>query len=461
MLPSGKRTRKSSLIKVLRLSWPAMLEQLFLSLAGYVDTAMVGTMGVTATAAVAVNTSTMWLLKDLLFAVATGFTFLVARHTGANEPNLVKSSARHALLSAVVAGGALTLVVELLAGYWPRWLGAAPDVAPHATMYLRIVGSALLFQSLTIVLSSTLRGASDMKAPMIINAFANLTNLLANYLLIYPTREKVLMGIAFRMPGAGLGVEGAALGTALSYALSGTLLLFYLRKTPSLVRLSRKDRFVFDGKLIRQALRVAIPSALERGCMCFGQITLTSIIAKLGTVPLAAHHLAITAESLFYLASDGLARSAATLVGQSLGAKEPEQASRLGRITYLFGFVITCFCAVILFTCAEPLIRIFTSDAAVILQGGAVLRIMAFAEPFFAITIVVVGALYGAGDAKSVFLINTAGMWGIRLGLAYILGYQLGFGLSGVWVAMVIDILTRSALFILRFERGKWKTIRI
>lgn len=446
---------------VMRLSWPVMIEQLLLSMAGYIDTAMVGSIGVLATAAVAVNASTTWLINGLFASVGTGFTFLVARSIGAEDYDTARSSARHAALGALLMGLLITLLLQAVAGIWPKILGAAQDVAPLASSYLRIIGAGLTFQSLAVVFSAILRGAGDMKTPMGINLIANLINITVNLLLIFPTRPVRLpiIGTELVMYGANLGVQGAAIGTTASYLFAGVALLIAILRTRLPVKLNFKQRFRLDRGLIKNALRVAVPTAMERSFLCFGQIALTAMITRLGTVQIAAHNLAVAAESISYLAADGFSKSATTLVGQSLGAKKTEDAEQYGKLTYRFGFLVSLLGGILLFTCAEPLMRIFTADPLVIEEGRRVLRIVAAAEPFFGLSIVISGALYGAGDSGYVFLINAVGMWGIRLGLAWLLAYPLGLGLSGAWIAMAADLIVRGVLFYIRFRRGKWKTV--
>ncbi|MGI6173176.1 MAG: MATE family efflux transporter [Christensenellales bacterium] len=442
---------------VMLLSAPAILEQILLSLAGYVDTAMLGFYGVGATAAVAVSASTMWLVGGLMSATGVGFAFLVARNIGAGKPDVAQSAVKHAIACGGLLGLTLSLLAFTLAPHLPAWLNAAEDVRPNASVYLRIGGSAMLFQTFGAVFSSVIRASGNMRVPMRINMAANAVNVVGNFFLIFETRKLSLFGYEFWVYGAGLGVKGAAIATALCHVTAATFMGIYLLRGNSIIRVRFQKAFRFDRSLLRDAFKIALPAAMERTFMSLGQVCMTAMVTNLGTVQLAAHHLAITAESLSYLPAYGVSTCASTLIGQALGAKREDRAESFGRLIARIGFGIMAIGGIVLFTCADPLIRLFSNDPAVIEEGIRVLRIVAFVEPFFGLSIVLSGALNGAGDAKTVFLIDAFSMWGIRLGTSWFLAYPMGLGLRGAWFGMAADLFVRGILFYLRFRSGKWK----
>ena len=200
--------------------------------------------------------------------------------------------------------------------------------------------------------------------------------------------------------------------------------------------------------------KLGLPVALERSTLCIAQIILTVIVTRLGTIAVAANTLAVTAEALCYLPGFGVQAAATTLVGQSIGAGRRDLALRFARISTFVGMVFMTCTGTLLYCFASPLMGIFTPDTDVIALGAQVLRIEAFAEPLFAVSIVVTGVLAGAGDTRWPFLINLVSMWGVRLTLAALLVNQ--FGLVGVWTAMCCELCVRGLIFLWRLLSNRW-----
>ena len=209
-----------------------------------------------------------------------------------------------------------------------------------------------------------------------------------------------------------------------------------------------------DGECLRTAARIAVPAAAERVTLSAAQIAATRIVAPLGTVAVAANSLAVTAESMCYMPGYGIAAAATTLVGQSLGAKDKALARRYARLATALGAAVMAGMAVLLFAGAGALFHVLTPDAEVRALGAQVLRIEAFAEPLFAVSIVAAGALRGAGDTLGPSVLNLVSMWGVRITLSAALAPR--FGLPGVWFAMCFELCVRGLLFLARLLRGKW-----
>lgn len=454
ILDSGKTPSQT----IIKLAWPSILEQILISLVSYVDTAMVGALGAAATAAVAVNMSTIWLIEGFMTACSIGFMFLVARYIGEGNTEKSKNVVRQSITVSIMLGLFLTVAVQLIANYLPVWLGAKPDVIPAAQNYMKIISAVFLLKTCGVVFSAVIRGAGNTRLPLIINMSANVLNVIGNILLIQPTRTIHIFGNAVTIWGAGMGVEGAAISTAFATGLSGILLFISLFKANIPIRLIEKGVFWPQKETIRNFLAVSIPVALERSSLSIGQIVLTAMVTGLGTASLAAHHLTNTAESIFYLPAYGLGSAATTLVGQALGAKREKDAETFGRLTYQIGFLFMIFASFIMAAFSVPLIKIFTADGEVIEKASMLLRIIAFGEPFFGLFIVISGALRGAGDTMYPFITSIIGMWLIRLGLAFILAYPLGYGIQGAWVAVCIDLILRGILCVRRFRAGNWKS---
>lgn len=441
------------------LAWPAVVEQIMITLVQYVDTAMVGSLGSAATAAVGLTASTTWLFGGLFNAAAVGFSVQVAQHLGANRQPDAKKVTWQALQFVGVFGIIAALAGILLSFPLPRWLGADPAIQGDASLYFRIMACAMPFTLGSNMLSAVIRCAGDTRTPMILNVMINVLNICLNFLFIYPTRVVNFFGQQLHIWGAGWGVGGAAFASALSTTVVFLLFVAVLFFKESPIRLHRKDYSVFSGNCLKTVWVLGFPVALERTTICIAQIVITSIITGIGTTAVAANHLAVTAESISYLPASGVAVAGTTLVGQAIGASRKDLAQRFARLVTWIGILVMTFGGMILFFFAPQLIRIFSTDPQVIDLGSQVLRIVAFAEPLFGASIVASGALRGAGDSKGPFFISLATMWGVRIVLSLILAAP--FGLIGVWLAMAAELCVRGLVFMVRLYRGKWLHIQL
>lgn len=337
---------------------------------------------------------------------------------------------------------------------------ADPAVVPMARSYLQIIGMGYLFNVSLIVCSSVLRCAGDTKTPMKFNIMTNLINVVGNYFLIYPTREVTVLGYSFTLHRAGWGVSGAAAATSASIVFSGISLLvvLFVRSTP--YRISLQENFRPDTWVIRRAVTLGLPAAMERVTISLGQIAATAMITGLGTMALSANLLADTGEKLCYLPVYGFATAGTTLVAQSLGAGKRELAVRYGQWCNRLGIAVMLVTSTIMFLFAIPIIDFFTDDGSTIALAARMLRIEAFAEPFLAVGVVLAGVLRGAGDTRWPFYISVAGMWAVRIPLSYVLIHRFDWGLEAIWGAMIADWLVRAVISYLRFRQQcrKWQS---
>ena len=423
---------KSTLGAVLFLAWPAIVEQIMITLVQYVDTAMVGSLGSQATAAVGLTASTTWLFNGFFAAAAIGFSVQVAQHLGAGRGEDARRVVWQSLRFTVLFGILMGAVGFALSFPLPALLGAEPAVRGDASLYFRIMACAMPFTLGTNMFSAVIRCAGDTKTPMVLNLMINVFNVILNTLFIYPTRPVEVLGLRFTMWGAGWGVGGAAFASGLSTALVCLLFLAALFRKKSPIRISLHQRYKFERGCLLAAWRLGLPAALERSIMCVAQIVITAIITGIGTVAVAG----------------------TTLVGQAIGAGRKDLAQRFARMVTWMGVGMMTLGGAVLFLFAPQLIMIFSQEAEVIDLGSQVLRIVAFAEPLFGASIVASGALRGAGDSKGPFLISLASMWGVRITLSLALVGSLG--LVGVWLAMAAELCARGLIFLGRLYRGKW-----
>ena len=435
-----------------------MLENALTTTFGLVDTAMVGSLGAVAISSIALNSSVLFFTNGLLIAISVGSTVLVAQSIGAGRVDRAAAGSRQSLILGLIYGLLGAAVLLSISGSLPVWMGGQAEVRPLAAIYLRWIVAGLPLYYPGLVLSAILRGYGDTRTPLRISLACNLLNVIGNFFLIFPTRTLTFQSLSMTMPGAGLGVAGAAISTAVTQALTGLLMLmvFCFRRFPLQLRRSQSYRLIRDD--VRDIMRVGVPAALDRSSHTIGLLFYVRIIAVLGTVSLAAHQLSSAAESITYMPAIGFSTAATTLVGQSVGGKRYPDAWTFSKISVTLGTIVMSVMALILFLFSPALIRLFTDDAAVIALSVRTLRAYVWALPLFAVSIVSAGAMRGAGDTRVPFYYAMAGMWLIRLPLSLIAVHVLKFGLPAVWIAMGLDLAFRGLVMGRRLLKRTWIT---
>ncbi len=272
------------------------------------------------------------------------------------------------------------------------------------------------------------------------------------------------------LPGAGLGVLGAALGTVCAEIVSAALMLWYacvrqpdlaifgkraaLRGECALSDSRRWRHYIPTGNVLRNALKVSAPMTLEHGVICGAQIVVTVIVAPLGVMAIAANAFAVTAEALCYMPGYGIGDAATTLVGQSYGARRKDLARQFGYLTVGLGMAVMTIMGVILWLAAPAVMELLSPVADIQRLGVSALRIEAWAEPMFAASIVAYGVMVGVGDTIVPAAMNFSSIWLVRLPIAALLAPSMG--LDGVWLAMCIELCFRGLIFLWRLCSGAW-----
>ena len=442
---------------ILALAWPTMLEQLMQTAVQYIDTAMVGSLGTNAMAAVGATTTVGWLMGGLVSAWGVGFLAFISKACGAGDKDAAAKAVAQAVIVTVCEGLTFTVLTLSLSGVIPVWMQVAETVRPLATQYFFILYTPMLFRAATIIFGTVLRAAGDTKTPMKVGVWVNIINVTLNFLLIYPTRPLTVLGLTFTMPGAGMGVVGAALASAIAVAVGGIYITVVLWRHP--VISPKGQRFRPDWSILKPTVKVAIPNMLQRFGTSLGYVSFAAMINALGEVATSAHTVANTVESLFYIPGYGMQTAAATLAGNAYGAKDPQRMKKLARmfIPIEVGLMIISGGALFLF--APPLVKLFSADAAVIALGVTVLRMVAVSEPFYGFSIIVEGMMQGVGRTKLPFVFNVAGMWGVRILGTFICTNFFGMGLVSAWACMIAHNLLLFGLFLGCYIKGTWNPL--
>lgn len=456
MIRNGQAmTLRQQLKLTAQLSIPSIVAQLSSIVMQFIDASMVGSLGASEPAAVGLVSTTSWLFWGVCSSVATGFSVQVAHRIGAKDDKSAREVLRQAIVSCLIFSGVLAAIGVALSGYLPQWLGGSDEINAMASDYFMIFSLTLPVLQLNFLGSQMLRCSGNVKVPSILNVMMCLLDVVFNYFLIFPSKEINCLGNSIVVPGAGLGVVGAALGTAFAAIVAVSILLWFLCcRSGELSIVGESGSFKPTRKCLRRALHIGLPMGCEHIVFCTAQILTTAIVAPLGIYAIAANSFAITAESLCYMPGYGIADAATTLVGQSKGAGRKDLMFRFANITVLSGMAVMTIMGIIMYVCAPIIIGFMTPDAEILRLGVESLRIEAFAEPMFAASIVVYGAFVGAGDTLIPSIMNLASIWGVRLTLAALLAPSMG--LKGVWIAMCIELCFRGVIFLYRLWRKKW-----
>ena len=439
------RNEKFNLI--IQLSIPSILAQVTTVLMFYIDAGMVGSLGAEPSAAIGLVEPATWLIFSLVSAVTMGFSVQVAHFIGANDFPKARAVMRHGYVFGLCFSLLMLLIAFLIGPRLPIWLGGGTDIQHDAMVYFLIFSCITPFHLIEYMSGAMLKVAGDMRRPSMMAILMCVLDVIFNYFLIFPTRTISLFGIELTMPGLGAGVAGAALGSLLAFICVALPLAYYaIFRSPILAWKQDIERFSWRWQYIWNALKISAPMGLQYLLMNGAQLVSTMIVAPLGNIAIAAHSFAITAESLCYMPGYGISEAATTLVGQSVGADRRDLHRSFAWMTVFLGMIVMAFMGVVMYIFAPEMIGLLSPVTAIQDLGTSVLRIEAFAEPFFAAAIVAYSVCVGAGDTLKPSMINLGSMWLIRLTLAYCLASQ--YGLRGVWFAMAVELSLRGMMFI-------------
>jgi putative MATE family efflux protein len=438
-----------------QLSMPAILASASAMLMQFIDASMVGQLGADDSASVGLLATTWWLFEGVISSFVAGYGVQVAHLLGANRPADARQVVRQALVVCSLFGLFMAALGLALSIPLPIWLGAQPHIRAHATLYFGTFMLFIPFLMIDFIGSSMLRCSGNMRVPSMLNVLMCVLDVIFNFFLIFPTREVTLLGHTMTMPGAGLGVLGAALGSASAGLIVAAIMLYYLVFRSGELRLTL-DKGTFKPSLnyFKKSLKISSPMALQHTMLCSASIVITGIVAPLGSIALAANSFGITAESLCFMPGYGIADAATTLVGQSLGAGRKKLTRSFAWITVLSGIVIMGALAILMYVFAPELMAIMSPVPEVVELGARCLRVEAWAEPLFAASIISYGVFVGAGSTLLPCGINLVSMWIVRLGLSAWMVTTMG--LYGVWMAMAIELCFRGVVYLIALSSKRW-----
>jgi len=437
------------------LSLPAMLAQLSSIAMQYIDASMVGRLGADDSASIGLVSTSLWLFWGICSAMTSGYSVQVAHRVGAKDNEGARRVLRQGITASLIFSISVAIVGMAIALPLPHWLGGEDNICSKASLYFVVFVAALPLLTLNYLGNGMLRCVGNMKVPSLLSGIMCALDCLFNFLLIFPSRHYDIGGFAITVPGADLGVLGAALGTVAAEAICAIVIMYYTCvKQPELRIFRRKGSFRPTRGVTRKAAGISAPMTLEHAVICGAQIAITMIVAPLGVVAIAANAFAVTAESLCYMPGYGIGDAATALTGQSHGADRPRLVRQFGYMSVGLGMAIMSVMGVLMYLFAPEIMAVITPVEEIKNLGAEVLRIEAWAEPMFAASIVAYGVFIGVGHTTLPAIMNFGSIWAVRVPLAWMLARSMG--LRGVWTAMCIELIFRGAIFLMRLFFSRW-----
>ncbi|MBM3128747.1 MAG: MATE family efflux transporter [Chloroflexi bacterium] len=436
--------------QLLRLAGPSLVENLLQTMLMVCDMIFVGQLGKDAIAGIGLGMQLTFFLQVAFMGLAVGNTALIARAIGAGDQRAAERIAKQSLTLAVVISIVIGALTWFAADDIVRVMGATASVNALASDFLRIVSGFAFVMGVMFIGSGTLRGAGDTVTPMLITGFINLINIVVAYTLIFGN---------FGFPR--VGPLGAAVAMTVSRAVGAALILYVLFRRTKILPLALRGGWGFHRDVIARILNIGLPGAAEQIVFQAGFLVFAAMAVSLGTANYAAQQVAFTINGFSIMPAFAFGVAATTLVGQNLGAKNPERAEQSAYHALKNGTLWMVVMGIAFIIWREPLVRVFTCDPDVWQPAEMCLTFIALSQPFLSVSMIVASALRGAGDTRATLAVTFAGIWLMRVGGGYILGIVLGLGLFGMWIAWSGDFMVRALLVALRFRTGKWKTLRV
>lgn len=448
---SVTKEKESKMLPVIfTLALPTMVEQLLQTAVQYIDTAMVGSLGTRATAAVGATTTVSWLIGSTISALGVGLLAVISQAIGAGKPEKARKAAGQAVTLVLIAGIFFTLFTVSLSGVIPVWMHVDANIRSLSSRYFLIIYSTMLFRTASIIFGTVLRASGDTKTPMLVGGAVNLINIVLNFFLIYSTRIINVFGKHITVYGAGLGIEGAAAASAASFIFGGITITCVLWRHKNIS--PKGQRLSPDMFILKPCFRIAFPNMLQRFATSMGYVAFASMINSLGEISTAAHTIANTVESAFYIPGYGMQTAAATLSGNAWGEGNKRKLHKLSRSIIPLELILMAFSGGLLFILAPDLMKIFSDNDEVISLGTTVLRMVAVSEPFYGVPIVIEGMMQGMGKTAAPFIYNIVGMWAVRIAGTFICTHFVNLGLVSAWFCMIAHNMVLFVLFTIHFS---------
>lgn len=454
-LKAGWQENKNYIKDAFRMAWPSVIESFCVALVGMVDSMMVSRLGSYAVAAVGLTTQPKFICLAMFIATNVSVSALVARRKGEQDREDANKVLLTALIFVLVAGAVVSVLAIVFANPVISMMRSKPDTHDSAVLYFRIIMAGILFNIVTLVINAAQRGSGNTKISMRTNLTSNLVNVVFNFLLIEGR---------FGFPA--WGIKGAAIATVIGSFVAFCMSVYSLLEKKSYVNLI----WAFQNKLratwinAKQLLNLASNVFVEQIFLRIGFLSVSVMAANLGTLQFAVQQVGMNVMSLSFSFGDGMQVAAVSLIGQSLGQKNPDKAKKYGTICQRMGNIISVVLSVLYLVGGRWFFGLYfdpVTEAGAIELGVQIMRLMVFIVLMQVSQVIYMGCLRGAGDVRFTTVASIISVTLIRPITSFFFAYGLSMGVIGIWLGVVADQLCRLVLTNLRFRSGKWTQIKI
>lgn len=451
-IPRKMGASKNIVKETLQMAWPAVCESFFVSLAGMIDSLMVSSIGSYAVAAVGLTTQPKFMGLAFFIAVNVAISALVARRRGEQkkeEANRILVTAVVLILAAVVVVSALCV---LFANQIIRFCGSAQDTHSTAVIYFRIIMGGMAFNVISMGINAAQRGAGNTMIAMRTNVTSNVVNVIGNYLLING-----------HLGFPALGIYGAAIATVFGTVVACIMSICSLLSNDTFVSIPYivKMRIQVSSQTLLHIIKVGYSVFIEQVLMRIGFMSTAMMAAGMGTDAMAAHQVGMNILGLTFSFGDGMQVAAVALIGRSLGEGLPQKAKEYGKVCRRIGMCISIVLAIVYLLGGETLYQMFFEESNIVAYGVQIIHVIIVIVLFQVSQVIYMGCLRGAGDTTYTAIASTISVTIIRTLFSYLCGIVFAWGITGIWLGVLADQISRFLFASIRFKTGKWTKIKI
>lgn len=429
----------------LELAWPGIIEQSLSALGTAAVFAFVGQLGATATAGVGAAGNFLFLMFPVWRALAIGTVAVVSRRMGEGRAAEAADATRQSLLLGAIAGAVFAAFFVLFAAPLLRLLGADDEIVAIGAPFLAVVGAANGAATIWLIGTAAMRAAGDTRTPMFLSIAGVVVSVGLAYFFINVLR---------------VGPMGSAYASSIAWILGMSAMVVLLWRGVAGLSIAGGP-WRLSRATIRTLFGISLPSAAESAIFSFGILFLSGLVFRLSTEDVAAHQIIGQIETFSFFPCIGFSMAASALVGQALGMRDPNRASRAGWAATKMALAWGTVAGIAFIVVPGFLLGVFTISGAVVMTGIGALAVVGVGQPAQAVIFALGGALRGAGDTRYPLLVSFVSWFVLRLPLAYLFAFVFGLGLAGIWLGVTVDYFVRAALFAMRFRSGAWARVKV
>lgn len=431
------------------LGWPIMLANLFQMMYNLADTFWLGRVSLEAVAAPQLAWPLVFLFVSFAAGLGVAGVALVSQYTGAGDPEEVKKSAGQVMSLLTIISIVISVLGVLGTDFILEFMGPDPEVFELASPYIKVIFAGMPFMFIIVIYSFILRGWGDTRTPMYITAFSVVLNMVLDPFLI--------LGVEGFIPS--LGVFGAGLATLISRSIGGFVCLYLLFRGKNTLTISTSDLKI-EKKRAKKIFKIGIPSSIGQAMVALGFVLLVAFAAQISTVVLATYGVGDRVISIVFIITGGLVGAAVTMMGQNLGARNMERAKKVLYQTMAVTALFLFACSVMFYLLRAQIFELFIADETVIdeviREGERFYLIFGFSIAFFGIFATAQSAFQAAGHTVPSMILGIVRLWAMRIPMAFIFAFTLGWGADGIWAGMALSNLTSAIVAVAWASRGTW-----